>query len=70
MIFFEEVKSKKSFRRRRMSKFEFRVTKYLAGGKVWTHNIIIRANEKLDARAKIEQIFPSPEYECEFVRTC
>ena len=44
-----------------MSKFEFKVTKLLNGGKVWVHNVIIRANEKLDARAKIEEIFPSPE---------
>lgn len=53
-----------------MSKFEFRITKYLHGGKIWTELITIRANEKLDARAKIEQIFPSPEYECEFIQTC
>lgn len=53
-----------------MSKFEYKVTKILNGGKIWTHNIIIRANERLDARAKIEQIFPSPEYECEFLQTC
>lgn len=53
-----------------MNKFEFRVTKYLAGGKIWTHNIIVRASEKLEARAKIEQIFPSPEYKYEFIQTC
>ena len=53
-----------------MSKFEYKVTKYLSGGKVWEHYITIRANERLDARAKIEQIFPSPEYICEFVQTC
>lgn len=53
-----------------MSKFEFKVTKYLEGGKVWSELITIRANEKLDARAKIEWLFPSPEYDCEFVQTC
>jgi hypothetical protein len=53
-----------------MSKFEFRVTKFLDGGKVWKHLITIRAANKLEARAKIEEIFPSPEYNCEFVQTC
>lgn len=53
-----------------MSKFEFKVTKYLEGGKIWTHYITIRADEKLNAFGKIEQIFPSPEYDCEFIGTC
>lgn len=53
-----------------MSKFEYKITKILQGGKIWEHNIIIRANEKLDARAKIDEIFPEPEYICEFIRTC
>jgi len=53
-----------------MAKFEFKVTKFLDGGKIWEHYIIIRANEKLDAFARIEQIFPSPEYNCEFIQTC
>lgn len=50
-----------------MSKFEFKVTKILPAGKVWEHNIIIRADEKLNAFAKIEQIFPRPEYEYVFI---
>ena len=53
-----------------MAKFEFNVTKLLNGGKVWKHLITIRATDKLEARAKIEQIFPSPEYICDFVQTC
>lgn len=53
-----------------MSKFEFRVTRYLQNGKVWSELITIMANEKLEARAKIEQMFPSPEYNCEFIQTC
>ena len=53
-----------------MAKFEFKVTKFLDGGKIWTHYIIIRANEKLDAFARIEQIFPSPEYDYDFIGTC
>lgn len=53
-----------------MSKFEFKVTKIEYGGKVWTHNVIIRADEKLNAFAKIEQIFPSPEYEYKFIGAC
>lgn len=53
-----------------MAKFEFKVTKILHGGAVWTHNIIIRADEKLNAFAKIEQIFPRSEYDYEFVGTC
>lgn len=53
-----------------MSKFEFKVTKIEQGGKIWTHFILVRAAEKLDAFAIIEQIFPSPEYEHEFIGTC
>ena len=53
-----------------MSKFEFKVTKIGDGGKIWTHNIIIRADEKLNAFAKLEEIFPSPEYTHEFLQTC
>ena len=40
-----------------MSKFEFKVTKIESGGKIWTHYIIIRADEKLNAFARIEEIF-------------
>lgn len=53
-----------------MSKFEFKVTRLLDGRKIWTELVTIRANEKLDARAKIEQMFPRPEYNCEFLQTC
>lgn len=53
-----------------MSKFEFKVTKIENGGKIWTHFIIIRANEKFDAFARIEEIFPSSTYEHEFMGTC
>lgn len=53
-----------------MAKFEFKITKIEAGGKIWTHYVIIRANEKLDAFAIIEQIFPTPEYERKFIGTC
>lgn len=53
-----------------MSKFEFKVTKINNGGKVWEYYIIIRANEKFDAFARIEEIFPSPEYEHKFIQTC
>ena len=53
-----------------MAKFEFKVTKLEVGGKVWTHYITIRACDKLTAFARIEEIFPSPEYEHEFIGTC
>lgn len=53
-----------------MSKFEFKITKLEPGGRTWTHYIIIRADEKLTAFARIEDMFPSPTYECEFVGTC
>ncbi len=53
-----------------MAKFEFKVTKILPAGKIWEHYVIIRADEKLNAFAKIEEIFPSPEYDYEFIGTC
>lgn len=53
-----------------MAKFEFKVTKIEDGGRTWTHYVIIRADEKLEAFARIEQIFPSPTYEHEFIGTC
>lgn len=53
-----------------MAKFEFKVTKIEDGGRTWTHYVIIRADEKLEAFARIEQIFPSPIYEHEFIGTC
>lgn len=53
-----------------MSKFEFKITKLEAGGRTWTHYIIVRADEKLTAFARIEDMFPSPTYEYEFVGTC
>ena len=53
-----------------MSKFEFLVTKYLSAGEIWKHHIIIRADGKLNAFAKVRQIFPEDEYNCEFIGTC
>lgn len=53
-----------------MAKFEFKVTKIENGGRTWTHYVIIRADEKLEAFARIDQIFPSPTYEHEFIGTC
>lgn len=53
-----------------MAKFEFKVTKIGFAGKIWTHYIIIRADEKLNAFARIEEIFPTPEYQYEFIGTC
>lgn len=53
-----------------MAKFEFKITKIEDGGKIWTHFIIVKANEKLDAFAIIEQMFPSPTHEHEFIGTC
>lgn len=53
-----------------MSKFEFKVTKIEEGGKIWEHYIIIRADEKLNAFAKISEIFPDPPHHHEFIGTC
>ena len=53
-----------------MTKFEFKVTKIENGGRVWTHYISIRATDKLTAFARIEDIFPSPTYEHEFIGVC
>ena len=53
-----------------MSKFEFKVTKIHEGGKIWEHFIIIQADEKLNAFAKLEEIFPSSDYFHEFIRIC
>ena len=53
-----------------MAKFEFKITKIEDGGRLWTHYIIVRAPEKLEAFARIEDMFPSPTYEHEFVGTC
>lgn len=53
-----------------MSKFEFKVTKIEDGGRIWTHYISVRADEKLTAFARIEEMFPSPTYEYEFIGTC
>lgn len=53
-----------------MSKFEFKVTKICEGGKIWEHFIIIQADEKLNAFAKLEEIFPSSDYFHEFIGTC
>ncbi len=53
-----------------MAKFEFKVTKIENDGRTWTHYIIIRANEKFDAFATIEDMFPSPTYEHTFIGTC
>lgn len=69
MIFFVEVRLKR-FYKRKMSNFKYIVTKILEGGEIWKHEVIIRANEKLDARAKIDMMYPSPEYECKFIETC
>lgn len=52
-----------------MDKFEFKITKIDNIGKVWEQNIIIRANEKFDAFARIKEMFPTPEYEYEFIQT-
>jgi hypothetical protein len=54
-----------------MSKFEFKITKVGEdGGCLWINYIIIRANEKLDAFSKIENIFPTPQYNKQFIGTC
>ena len=53
-----------------MRKFEFRVTKIQSSGKIWTHYITIKADNKLAAFAKIDQIFPEPEYEWSFITAC
>lgn len=53
-----------------MSKFEFLVTKYVDGEVIWKELVTIRANEKLDAVAKIERIFSKPNYTCKFIQTC
>lgn len=53
-----------------MAKFEFKITKIEDGGRTWTHYIIIRAADKLTAFARIEDMFPSPTYEHEFIGTC
>ena len=53
-----------------MSKFKYLVTEILPGGRVWKHEIVVTANEKLDAAAKIEQMYPSPRFKCKFLETC
>ena len=54
-----------------MSKFEFKITKVgNDGGKIWSYHIIVRANEKLDAFSKMEEVFPTPQYSREFIGTC
>ena len=53
-----------------MSKFKYLITKIQENGKIWEHEVVIRADEKLAARAKIEMMYPSPEYNCEFIETC
>lgn len=53
-----------------MSKFEYKITKIGENGIIWTNYVIIRANEKLDALAKIEEMFPTPQYSKQFIQTC
>lgn len=53
-----------------LNKFEFKVTKLESGGKIWTHYISIRATDRQTATARIQDIFPTPEYEHEFVEPC
>lgn len=53
-----------------MAKFEYKITKILNGGKIWTHFIIVRAADKLEALATIEQMFPPKEHEYQFIGTC
>lgn len=53
-----------------MSKFKYLITKLQDNGEIWTHEVIIKANEKLDALAKIQQMYPPPEYRCKFLETC
>lgn len=53
-----------------MAKFEYKITRLVDGGKTWTHYIIVRASDKLEARARIEEMFPSDKHEYEFIGTC
>lgn len=53
-----------------MTKFEYKITKLQENGELWTHYICVRASDKLDALAKIEQMFPADEYEHDFIETC
>lgn len=49
-----------------MAKFKFKLTK-ITSGKVEEHEVTIRANEKLDAFAKIQEMFP--DYDVTFIGT-
>lgn len=53
-----------------MAKFRYLITKIQDNGEIWEHEVIITANEKLDALAKVQQMYPPPEYKCKFVETC
>lgn len=52
-----------------MSKFKYKIIQILESGKTLENFVTITAHEKLDARAKIEMMYPSPEYKCEFIGT-
>lgn len=47
-----------------MSEFKFNVTKLINATK---HVVKVKANEKLDAFAKIRQMYPVSEYKCELI---
>ena len=50
-----------------MNRYEFEVTKIEEGGKIWKHRIGIYEDDKFNAIALIEQIFPSSAYKYEFI---
>lgn len=53
-----------------MSKFKFKVSKYVKGRELESQEIIIRANEKLDAFSKIRDMFDESIYNIKFIETC
>lgn len=53
-----------------MTKFKFQISKILIGGNIWEHEIVVTANDKLEATAKVQQMFAYPDYECEFIEIC
>ena len=52
-----------------MCKFKFKIIQFINSTEQTEKEIIIRAINKLDAFAKIRDMYPSPEYHIKFLET-
>lgn len=50
-----------------MKQFKFEVIKIDNDGKIWTHEVNIKAESKFEAESKLDEIYPSIEFKHKFI---